>query len=80
MKYVDGLSYLDHLKDYVETSISNRQNFKQTSSVQGIQENERSQYGQNCLQIENTRTLNVKLDASDIGYNVINELDPIGNL
>ena len=26
MKYVDGLNYLDQLKDYVETSLSSKQN------------------------------------------------------
>ena len=30
MKYVDGLNYLDQLKNYVETSLSCRQNNQQT--------------------------------------------------
>ena len=40
MKYIDGLNCLDQLKDYVQTSLSSRQNIQQSSIEQKIEENE----------------------------------------
>ena len=40
MKYIDGLNCLDQLKDYVQTSLSSRQNVQQSLIEQKIEENE----------------------------------------
>ena len=40
MKYIDDLNCLDQLKDYVQTSLSSRQNIQQSSIEQKIEENE----------------------------------------
>ena len=62
MKYFDGLNYLDQLKDYVQTSISSRQNVHQTAIVQKIEHIE-----QIDEQGENTEHLADPLSFSEIG-------------
>ena len=40
MNYIESLNHLDQLKDYVQTSLSSRQNVQQSSIEQKIEENE----------------------------------------
>ena len=59
-KYVDGLNYLDQLKDYVQTSLSSRQNVQQT-----VQEVEQSEALDKSEQVGNFEPVNVKLEKCD---------------
>jgi len=45
MKYLDGLNYLDQLKDYVETSLSMRQNVIESSVIQKVEQEESENKG-----------------------------------
>ena len=60
MKYSYGLNYLDQLKDYVQTSLSIRQNVQQT-----VQKVEQSEALDKSEQVGNFEPVNVKLEKSD---------------
>ena len=40
MKYIDGLTYLDQMKDYVHTSLSSRQNVQQATIIHKVEQSE----------------------------------------
>ena len=60
MKYSYGLNYLDQLKDYVQTSLSIRQNVQQT-----VQKVEQSEALDKSEQVGNFEPVNVKLEKCD---------------
>ena len=37
MNYIESLNHLDQLKDYVQTSLSSRQNVQQTTIIQKVE-------------------------------------------
>ena len=51
MKYVDGLNYLDQLKDYVQTSLSSKQNVQAVI----VQKAEQRDYVKDCEYSEQNR-------------------------
>ena len=64
MKYVDGLNYLDELKDYVQTFLSSRQNVHQTAIVQKVEHIENDEHS------ENTEHMADPLSFSEINFKV----------
>ena len=54
MKYVEGLNYLDQLKDYVQTSLSIRQNVQHTTVIQKVEQSNGILHRE---EIENTKVI-----------------------
>ena len=60
MNYIESLNHLDQLKDYVQTSLSSRQNVQQT-----VQEVGQSGALDEIEQVGNFEPVNVKLEKCD---------------
>ena len=66
MKYVDGLNYLDQLKDYVETSVLHKENMQLTTIIQKAENFEKVEEIEHAVQMEDPLSHTEKLiDISD---------------
>ena len=61
-KYVDGLNYLDQLKDYIQTSLSSRQNVQK---VEHIEDDEHSENIEHMADPLSFSEINFKVEHGD---------------
>ena len=65
MNYIESLNHLDQLKDYVQTSLSSRQNVQQTTIVEKdehLEQDEGSEQSEVVQQTEDPLSLNEELE------------------
>ena len=67
MNYIESLNHLDQLKDYVQTSLSSRQNVQQITIVQRdelFEQDECSEQSEDVQQIEDPLSLKEELEEN----------------